>query len=89
MPQEKPKEERLKEGVTMIKKLKQVGISPEDSGFQSIQKAVSEWVKTGEEFKDVIPFARYDRNAHIVLPKYVGSSASIVLKVIDASAYET
>ena len=85
----KTKEERLKEGLTMIKKLKQVGISSEDFGSKNIQKAVSEWVSTGEAFKGVIPFAKYDRDAHLVLPKYSNETATIVLKVIDPSAYET
>ena len=89
MPLEKTKEERLKEGLTMIKKLKQVGISSEDFGSKNIQKAVSEWVNTGEAFKGVIPFAKYDRDAHIVLPKFANETATIVLKVIDPSAYES
>lgn len=84
----KTKEDRLKEGLTMLKKLRDVGIDKEDAGSQGIQKAVSEWVKTGEEIKAVIPFGRYDRDAHIHLPKYVGTTANIVLKVIDASAYD-
>jgi hypothetical protein len=88
MPTEKTKVERLKEGVTLLKKLRETGINAEDIGSKNIQKAVSEWVNTGEEFTGIIPFARYDRNAHINLPKYVGKNASVVLKVIDPTIYE-
>jgi hypothetical protein len=88
MPVEKSKSERLKEGITILKKLREIGIDAEDSGSKSIQKAISDWVNTGDELPlTVIPFARYDRNAHISLPKYVGASANIVLKVIDPDAY--
>ena len=86
---EKTKIERLKEGITLLKKLRETGIDAEDIGSKNIQKAISEWVTTGEEFTDIIPFARYDRNAHISLPKYVGKNASAILKVIDASIYDT
>jgi len=89
MQTEKTKEERVKEGITILKALLKTGIDSEDSGSKSIKKVISEWVNTGEEFTGVIPFARYDRNAHITLPKYAGKNATAVLKVIDPSAYST
>jgi len=85
---EKTKTERVKEGITILKKLRDIGIDSKDSGFKRIQGEISNWVNTGEELAvTVIPFAHYDRNAHVSLPKYVGSTASIVLKVIDPDAY--
>jgi hypothetical protein len=88
MPVEKTKEDRLKEGITILKKLRTVGIDSDDSGSKQIQQHISNWVNTGEELPlTIVPFARYDRNAHISLPKFTGSSANIVLKVIDPEAY--
>ena len=90
MTLEKTKEDRLKEGITILKKLRNIGIDSEDSGSKQIQKHISNWVNTGEELPlTIVPFARYDRTAHLSLPKFTSSNANIVLKVIDPDAYAT
>jgi hypothetical protein len=78
----KPKEDRVREGITILQKLKEVGIPPTDIGFRNIQEAVSEWVKTGEPISKKIPFARVDRIAEVVLPQKRTAIASVVLRVI-------
>jgi hypothetical protein len=88
-PSVKSKAERLKEGVTLLKKLREVGIDEKDAGSRDIQKAISEWVKTGESLDANIPFARYDRIAHIVLPRKAGKVATLLLKVIPQETDET
>jgi hypothetical protein len=78
---EKPKEDRVREGITILQKLKEVGVPPLDAGFQEIQAAVSEWVKTGEPIAKTVPFSRMDRIAEVILPRKRTAIASIVLRV--------
>ena len=81
----KSKEDRLKEGLTILKKLRGVGISPTNFGIQTIQKKISEWVSSGSEIKEVIPIPNYDRDAHLTLPVERDRVAELVLKQIPTA----
>lgn len=78
----KTKEERLKEGITLLKKLRDAGVPADNLGFKEIQKAVSDWVVNGESFRATIPITRYDRDADITLPEKKGQTAQIVLRKV-------
>jgi hypothetical protein len=45
--QEKTKEDRLKEGLSLLKQLKEGGVRGNSLGFLVLTKQVSEWVETG------------------------------------------
>lgn len=79
-PKDKPKEDRVREGITILQKLKEVGIPNTDGGFQEIQAAISEWVKTGAAYSNKIPFHRVDRVAELTLPKRRTAVATILLR---------
>ena len=79
---EKPKEDRVREGITILQKLKEVGIPQMDNGFKEIQQAISDWVKTGEPLHKEIPFARVDRVAELTLPRKRTAIATIMLRVV-------
>jgi len=81
---EKPKEDRVREGITILQKLKEVGIPTTDAGFQEIQQLVSEWVKTGTAVTKTVPFARVDRAAEITLPRRKTAIATCVLRMVSA-----
>jgi hypothetical protein len=76
------KEERLKEGITILQKLRKIEIPQSNFGIQTIQKRISEWVSTGEAIQEVIPIPNYDRDAHLTLPVEKRKSAEIVLRQI-------
>lgn len=82
MSSEKPKEDRLREGITILKKLREVGIPSDNGGFKEIQKTISDWVTTGTAVQIRIPIPRYDRDAELVLPARKDKVASLLLKVI-------
>ena len=78
----KTKEERLAEGITLLKKLRGVGIPSVNFGLTTIQRKISEWVSSGLEIKEVIPIPNYDRDAHLTLPSAAGAVAELVLRQI-------
>jgi len=78
----KTKEERVKEGITILQKLRKIQIPQTNFGIQTIQKRISEWVSTGVAIKEVIVLPNYDRDAHLTLPVERNKSAEIVLRQI-------
>lgn len=78
----KTKEERLRETITILKKLQEVGIPDTDPGYVETKEKLSTWVKDGEATQYTIVFARYSRRGTLVLPRRAGVAASFLLKTI-------
>jgi hypothetical protein len=78
---EKTKEERVKEGINLLMKLKEVGISPTDPSYREVQEHISDWVKTGDPWIGKVEFYRYGRIAEILLPRKATAVASLALKM--------
>lgn len=74
----------MKETITLLKKLQEVGIPTIDSGYKEIQARMTAWVNTGEPETFSIAFARVDRRAEVVLPRRADRAASISLKALAA-----
>lgn len=79
--QEKTQEERLTEGISLLKQLREAGVKDNGMGFQLVKAQISEWVKTGDSWSGTISFAEHGREAELQLPKYNNKSADIRLKV--------
>lgn len=77
---EKPKEDRLREGIELLRKLTDVGVPSVDPGYQTIQRLVSDWVKNGETVQTTVVLSRLDRVAEILLPRRRQNTASILLR---------
>lgn len=80
---EKPKADRLKEGMEILRKLQEFGVGRADPGFQEVQAAIGAWVSLGGSAEHKIPLSRQERVAHIVLPRRAMNTATCVLKVIQ------
>jgi len=78
----KTKEERVKEGITLLKRLHNVGIPKFNFGIQTIQARISEWASSGTAVKEVIAIPNYDRDAHLTLPVERDKTAELVLRQI-------
>jgi hypothetical protein len=76
----KPKEERLKETIRLLKKLKDVGLYVNDKQmYQQIQIVMTQWVNGGPPVEDT-----YDLGTHwleLTLPACSTKAATIVLRV--------
>ena len=76
----KTKEERLKEGISLLTQLKEANVR-QYGGFTELQEKISEWVKTGEPWEGTIPFPEHGREAKLELPKYNNKAAGMNFKV--------
>ena len=74
----KPKEERLKETITILKKLKEIGIPSDHHFYNEIKERMSEWVNDGEALEETIDFVSHW--AELNLPEKKGRVASLNLK---------
>ncbi len=82
MSHEKPKADRLREGMEILRKLQEFGVGKTDPGFQEVQGAIAVWVSTGAAAQHKIPLSRQERVAEIVLPRRAQNTATCVLKVM-------
>jgi hypothetical protein len=81
----KTREERVKEGITLLRRLKETGVPTTSPSFKDIQQLVSDWVIRGEAISSTVHILRSDRDAVITLPAEVGKTAQIVLKKVEAA----
>lgn len=78
--EQKPKEDRVKESVTLLKKLIEVGIATTDPGFKDTKIQLDKWINEGEAWSGKIEFPRYGRIADLVLPFRKDRVSSMMLK---------
>ena len=79
---EKTKEERLKEGLSLLTQLKNGGVRGNSLGFLSLKQKISDWVDSGEPWEGTIPFMEYGREAVVSLPKYNNKAGGLHFKVV-------
>ena len=79
---EKPKEERVKEGVRLLKELAAIGVEQTSPGFDELKAQITAWVSTGKRWEGTIMFPTYRRKAEIVLPYKATQTATLAFKQI-------
>lgn len=77
----KTKEERVQEGVSILKQMLEAGVN-EHFGFAKLKEKISAWVETGEAWDGSISFAEHGRIAEVSLPKYNNRAAGVNFKVV-------
>jgi hypothetical protein len=80
MPDLKPKGDRVKESIEILKKLRDLGVIEREPGYVLTKEKFSEWVNTGEAWSGDIYFPMLQRKAEIVLPARSDRVASLLLK---------
>jgi hypothetical protein len=80
----KPKENRVKEGVELLRQLKGAGVTDNSAGFIDLKIKISEWISGEEGWEGVVDFREYGRMADIDLPKYSNRIAGINFRVKKA-----
>lgn len=76
----KTREERVTEGINLLKQLLDAGVKQHLS-FQNLKQKISEWVTTGNPWEGTITFTEHGRIAEVNLPKYNNRAAEINFKV--------
>jgi len=74
----KEKAERLKETITLLKKLPEVGVARESYAYSQVQDLMTEWVNGGSYKKEVIDFESH--TGTLTLPIVEGQVSSLDLK---------
>jgi hypothetical protein len=80
---QKTKGERVREAITLLKKLQEVGIHSEDLGYKATKNALDKWISDGSEMTEKIEFMRYGRVGHLTLPYHSGNTPTFVLKATE------
>jgi hypothetical protein len=78
---DKSKEDRLKEGLSLLNQLKTNGVRANSLSFLDLKQKISAWVETGDPWDGTVPFPEYQREAIVSLPKYDNRAAGINFKV--------
>jgi hypothetical protein len=77
----KPKGDRLKEGIALLKQLRDGGIQEHSLGYLELKNKITEWVSNQDSWEGNIPFTEYGRIAEVELPKYTNRAAGLHFKV--------
>jgi hypothetical protein len=80
---QKTKAERVKESVTLLKRLIEVGIHSEDLGYKATKQVLDTWISDGAPKTETIDFARYGRIGYLTLPEHSGKPPTFLLKATD------
>jgi hypothetical protein len=75
----KPKGERLKETITLLKKLPQVGVPVESYAYSQVQELMTIWVKDGPAAFEIIDFDTHW--GELTLPVKEGKVSTLELKL--------
>ena len=85
MPADKTKEERLAEGLELLRALLRTGVGDDESAYLDMKTKISEWVKTGVSWEGRIDFPDHARYAQIRLPKSSIGTATLAFKMKKGS----
>jgi hypothetical protein len=85
MPADKTKEDRLSEGLELLRALLRTGVSEDDPAYTDTKSKISEWVNTGVSWEGRIEFPQHGRYASVRLPKNSLNTATLAFKVKKGS----
>ena len=80
---DKPVDEKVKESITILNKLKEIGIADTEPGYKEIKDHMNTWIRNGEAWSGKINFERYGRRAELILPSRKGRVSSLKLLAIN------
>jgi hypothetical protein len=64
----KSKQDRVKEAITILKKLQELGIPQNEPGYVLTKQKLDEWIAGGDRWEGRVDFPRFQRRAELVLP---------------------
>jgi len=78
---EKPKEERVREGIALLQQLAGTGVRADSPGWNELKEKISTWVSDGKRWEGRIEFPTYGRYADVILPRKAGQVAELTFKM--------
>ncbi len=73
----KTREDRLDEGINILKQLKDAGVREHSLGYLELKDKISAWVNSQDSWEGKIDFRDYGRVAEVDLPKYDNRAAGL------------
>lgn len=64
----KSKSDRVKESITILKKLQELGIPKNEPGYLLTKMKLDEWIAGGDTWSGRVDFPRFQRRAEMTLP---------------------
>jgi hypothetical protein len=81
---DKPVSNRVRECVTIVKKLtEQLGLDEGSEEIKELRGHMNTYIKTGEEWSGTVDFSKWGRIAHCRFPKKANQTVEITLKVCE------
>jgi hypothetical protein len=77
---DKSKEDRLKEGISLLKQMNDMILDLEHPGMIELKGVISAWVKDGKAYDGKIDFYDHDRFAEVSLPRTANKAATVAFK---------
>jgi hypothetical protein len=77
---EKTKEERLTEGLSLLKQMK-AHLDPEEEGFIEMKRVITQWINDGKAWDGRIEVPSYHRYIEMSLPKSAALAATLAFKL--------
>ena len=75
-----PIQDRLKEGIHLLKQLVDILKTKDTEGYDEVQAAISEWTKTGKAWDGIVEFPGCQRYAELSLPRSAALTATLAFK---------
>lgn len=79
---DKTREERVKEGVEILRQLLGTGVAKEDPGYIATKALIDRWIAEGKTIEERVEFPRYRRRLELVLPRRSDKAAEAVFKML-------
>lgn len=64
----KSKADRVKESITILQKLKELGIPTNEPGYVFTKQQLDTWIQGGDRWEGRVDFPRFQRRAELILP---------------------
>lgn len=77
---EKTKEERLSEGLSLLKQMKE-HLDPEEEAFLEMKRVITQWINDGKAWDGRIDVPSYGRYIELALPKSATVAATLAFKL--------
>jgi hypothetical protein len=77
---DKTKEDRLKEGISLLKQMRELIRDNEHPGMIELQKIITTWIEDGKAYDGSVDFYDHDRTAIISLPRTANKAATLAFK---------
>ena len=77
---DKPKEDRLKEGISLLKQMLELIHDDEHPGYVELKKVITTWIHDGKAWDGKIEFKDHWRYAEVSLPRSANRAATVAFK---------